>query len=108
MEVMIVTLVLAPVVLIGLMRFGEGETQKWLAEESEGHRRWLAAWQDGGYPGDASGQRIAAGRANPREAALMRDYCILKTELVLTAEEELLDRDRKLKRARRSGFAPLS
>src|SRR6185369_11648977 len=97
-EVMIVTLVVAPVVLIGLMRFGEGETQQWLAEESDGHRRWLEGWQNGGFPADASGQQIAAlvARSKPAEGALIRDYCVLKTELVLNAEEELLDRDRKL------------
>jgi protease PrsW len=98
MEVMLVTLVLAPITLIGLMQFGERETHKWLLEDRESHRRWLDQWQSGGFPGDASGQRIAAlaGRAKPHEAALMRDYCLLKTELVLTAEEELLDGDRKL------------
>jgi RsiW-degrading membrane proteinase PrsW (M82 family) len=98
MEVMIVTLVLAPIVLLGLMRFGEGETHRWLIEESEGHRQWLAQWRDGGFPSDASGQRIAAlaARSSPSEAALIRDYCMLKAELVVTAEEELLDRDRKI------------
>jgi RsiW-degrading membrane proteinase PrsW (M82 family) len=114
MEVMIVTLVLAPVALIGLMRFGEGETQQWLAEESEGHRRWLEEWRAGGFPADASGQRIAAlaARAKPGEAALIRDYCMLKTELVVTAEEELLDRDRKLEEGEeerlRAAFAKLA
>lgn len=98
MEVMIVTLVVAPIVLIGIMRFGESETHQWLVEESEGHRRWLEEWRTGGFPADASGQRIAAlaARAKPAEAELIRDYCMLKTELVLTAEEELLDRDRHL------------
>jgi len=98
MEVMVLTLTLAPIVMIGLMRFGAHETHKWLIEDREGHRRWLAEWQAGGFPSDASGQRIAAlaGRAKPHEAALIRDYCLLKTELVLAAEEELLDGDRKL------------
>lgn len=98
MEVMLATLVLAPVALIGLMRFGERETHKWLTEDRDGHRRWLEEWQSGGFPSDVAGQRIAAlaGRAKPQEAALIRDYCLLKTELVLTAEEELLDGDRKL------------
>lgn len=97
-EVMIVTLVIAPMVLIGLMRFGEGETHKWLVEESESHRQWLEEWRTGGFPADASGQRIAAlvARSSPAEAALIREYCMLKTELVVTAEVELLDRDRKL------------
>jgi protease PrsW len=101
MEVMIVTLVVAPIVLIGLMRLGEGETHRWLMEESEGHRQWLAGWSGGGFPADASGRRIAAlaARSSPAEATLIRDYCILKAELVVAAEEELLDRDRKLDEA---------
>jgi RsiW-degrading membrane proteinase PrsW (M82 family) len=113
-EVMIVTLVVAPLVLIGLMRFGEGETQKWLAEESESHRRWLEEWRAGGFPRDASGQRIAAlaARSNPAEAALIRDYCMLKTELVLMAEEELMDGDRDLDAGQaerlRAGFGRLN
>ncbi len=111
--VMAVTLVVAPVVLIGVMRFGEGETHRWLAEESEGHRRWLEEWRSGGFPADASGQRIAAlaARARPAEAELIRDYCMIKTELVLTAEEELLDRDRQLEEGEaeqvRAAFARL-
>jgi RsiW-degrading membrane proteinase PrsW (M82 family) len=98
MEVMIITFIVAPVALIGLMRIGEGETHRWLAEESESHRAWLNEWRAGGFPADASGQRIAAlaARSNPGEAELIRNYCMLKTELVLAAEEELLDRDRRL------------
>ena len=98
MEVMIVTLILAPVILIGLMRLGEGETHKWLVEESESHRQWLQEWRAGGFPKDVSGQRLAAlaARSTPAEAELIRAYCTLKTELVLAAEEELLDRDRQL------------
>lgn len=100
MEVMIVTFIVAPIVLIGLMRIGEGETHRWLVEESESHRAWLAEWKAGGFPTDASGQRIAAlaARSSSGEAALIREYCTLKTELVLTAEEELLDRDRRLEK----------
>ena len=113
MEVMIVTFILAPIALIGLMRFGEGETHKWLTEESEGHRRWLEEWRSGAFPADASGQKIAAlaARSSAAEAALIREYCTLKTELVLTAEEELLDRDRALEEGEadrlRQGFARL-
>ena len=98
MEVMIVTMIVAPIVLIGVMRMGEGETHKWLTEDSEGHRRWLEEWRAGGFPADDSGQRIAAlaARLKPEQAALVRDYCIVKAELVLAAEEELLDGDREL------------
>ncbi|HKN41522.1 MAG TPA: PrsW family glutamic-type intramembrane protease, partial [Sphingomicrobium sp.] len=113
MEVMIVTMVLAPILLIGIMRFGEGETQQWLLEESEAHRRWLEEWKSGGFPADASGQRIAAlaAKLKPEQAALVRDYCIVKAELVLAAEEELLDRDRRLEEGQsdrlRADFARL-
>ena len=98
MEVMMATLVAAPIILIGLLRFGEGEAHRWLVDDSEGHRQWLAGWQDGGFPGDASGKRIAAlvARSSPTEGKLIREYCLLKGGLVLTAEEELLDRDRRL------------
>ena len=75
MEVMIVTLVLAPMALIGAMRFGEGETQQWLLEDSEAHRRWLEEWKSGSFPSDASGQRIAAlaAQLKPEQAELVRD-----------------------------------
>lgn len=101
--VMLSTLVAAPVVLIGLLRFGESETQQWLAEESESHRRWLEEWRAGGFPADESGRRIAAlaGRTSKAEADRIREYCMLKTELVLTAEMELMDRDRKLEEGER-------
>jgi hypothetical protein len=111
--VMVVTLAVAPLLLMILFRFGESDTQQWLIEDSEGHRRWLEQWRAGGFPADASGQRIAAlaARAKPAEAALIRDYCMLKTELVLTAEEELLDRDRQLEEGEadqvRTAFAKL-
>ena len=98
MEDMIVTLVVAPIVLIGVMRFGEAETKKWLLDESEAHRRWLEEWKSGGYPSDESGQRIKALATSlkPEQAALLRDYCIVKAELVLAAEVELMDGDRDL------------
>ena len=96
--VMLVTLVAAPVVLLALLRFGQGEAQTWLAEERAAHREELGAWEAGGYPPGPCGDRIAAlvVRALPREGAIIRDYCTLKTRLVLAAESELLDRDRKI------------
>lgn len=96
--VMLATLVAAPIVLIGLLRFGESETHQWLVEESESHRRWLEEWRGGGFPADPSGQRIAelVARIGGAEADHIREYCMLKTELVLAAEVELMDRDRRL------------
>lgn len=99
--VMLVTFVLAPIVLLALLRFGQGEAQTWLAEERAAHRDELGAWEAGGYPPGPAGDRIAAlvTRAIPREGAIIRDYCALKTMLVLAAETELLDRDREIEPA---------
>ncbi len=96
MLVMIVTAVVAPIVLLGLLRFGEGEAQGWLAEETAAHEAALAAWRSGGFPNDESGKRIEAlaKRVGGAEAERIHAYCALKTELVLAAERELQDQDR--------------
>lgn len=96
MLVMVVTLVVAPLALLALLRFGEGEARGWLAQESAAHEAALAEWRSGGFPKDASGQRIAAlaRRAGGAEAERIHAYCMLKTELVLAAERELQDQDR--------------
>jgi protease PrsW len=98
MLVMVVTLVAAPLVLLGLLRFGEGEAHGWLAEESAAHEAALAEWRSGGFPKDASGQRIEAlaRRSAGTQAERIHAYCTLKTELVLAAERELQDRDREV------------
>ena len=96
MLVMIVTAVVAPLVLLGLLRFGESEAQGWLAEETTAHEAALAEWRAGGFPQDESGKRIEAlaKRAGGAEAERIHAYCMLKTELVLAAERELQDQDR--------------
>ena len=96
MLVMIVTMVVAPMLLLGLLRFGEGEAHGWLAQESAAHEAALAEWRGGGFPKDASGQRIEAlaKRSAGTQAERIHAYCTLKTELVLAAERELQDKDR--------------
>ncbi len=96
MLVMIVTVAVAPFVLLMVLRFGESEAHDWLAEESTAHEAALAGWRAGGFPDDSSGQRIAAlaRRTGGDEAERIRRYCALKSELVLAAERELQDRDR--------------
>ena len=98
MLVMIVTMVVAPLVLLGLLRFGEGEAKGWLAEESAAHEAALAEWRAGGFPKDVSGQRIEAlaKRTTGTQAERIHAYCMLKTELVLAAERELQDQDREV------------
>jgi RsiW-degrading membrane proteinase PrsW (M82 family) len=111
MLVMIATIVAAPMILLGLLRFGEGEAQRWLAEESAEHEAALAEWRSGRFPADSAGQRIAALAQRTGDGDRIRAFCTLKTELVLAAERELQDRDRDIpadERARlRSRFAEL-
>lgn len=106
MLVMMVTLVAAPLFLLGLLRLGEGEAQCWLTEECAIHDAMLAAWRSGGFPDDASGRRIKAmvRRVSGEEAERIRDYCALKTELVLAAERELQDSDRHIAPEQRQRF----
>lgn len=106
MLVMMVTLVLAPLCLLALLRFGESEAQGWLAEECAIHETMLAAWRTGGFPEDASGRRIEAmsRRVSGQEAERIRAYCMLKTELVLAAERELQDSDRHIALEERQRF----
>jgi RsiW-degrading membrane proteinase PrsW (M82 family) len=94
--VMIATLVAAPIILIALFHLGEGEARRWLAQECAEHEAALTQWRSGGFPKDASGQRIEAlvRRAGGAEAERIRRYCLIKAELVLAAERELQDEDR--------------
>ena len=96
MVVMFVTLVVAPLVLLGLLRFGEGEAKGWLAEESAAHEAALAEWRSGGFPKDASGQRIEAlaKRSAGTQAERFHAYCIAQ------------DRTGARRRARASGPGP--
>lgn len=106
MMVMTVTLLLAPLTLLALLRFGQGETQRWLAEECAIHEAMVIAWRSGGFPNDASGRRIEAmvRRVSDEEGRRIRAYCTLKTELVLAAERELQDGDRQISLEQRRLF----
>ena len=96
MPVMFVTLVTAPLVLLGVLRFGEGEAKGWLAQESAAHEAALAEWRGGGFPKDASGQRIEAlaKRSTGALAERIHADCTLKTVRGLAAVRELQEKDR--------------
>ena len=86
------TLLFAPLTLMAIFKFGAGEAQEWLAVERETHRLQLETLRAGTFPDDASGQRLAAlaSRCGPVTAEHIREYCAALTELVLTAEDTLL------------------
>jgi RsiW-degrading membrane proteinase PrsW (M82 family) len=89
---MLGSLLLVPLVLLLVFRFGEGEARAWLEEELVSHREALADLKSGSFPDTASGQLVARlarrieGRAAPE---LIRRYLELHTELALRAEEML-------------------
>jgi RsiW-degrading membrane proteinase PrsW (M82 family) len=88
---MLVTLVIAPFLIMGLFKIGAHEAQQWLAQESAIHRVALAAWRSGNYPDDTSGKKIAAlvARSSTETGANIRQYCETLTALVLAAEMAL-------------------
>jgi RsiW-degrading membrane proteinase PrsW (M82 family) len=98
MLVMLVTLALAPFALLMLLKFGEGEAHEWLTEESAAHELALQRWRKGEFPDDPGGRQVAAlvERAGPDAVDAIYRYCALKTELVLTAERELLEPNRAI------------
>ena len=65
---MLGTLVLAPLALMAIFRFGAGEARQWLAVEREAHRALLDTLSAGRFPDDPDGRRIAALRRPLRRA----------------------------------------
>jgi RsiW-degrading membrane proteinase PrsW (M82 family) len=88
---MIITVSIAPFLVMAIFKFGAIEAQQWLAQEREAHRLALQHWQAGGYPEDESGRKIAAlaARSSPETASKIRGYCETMTALALAAETAL-------------------
>lgn len=91
MAAMLGTLVIAPLLLMAILRFGAAEAQQWLAVERDVHRQQLRTLQSGGFPDDESGRRVAAlaRRSGPDTGRLILDYCAVLTGLVVMAEDVL-------------------
>lgn len=91
MLAMLGTLLLAPITMMAIFRFGSVEAQKWLDIERETHRTHLAALKGGKFPDDDAGRRIAslAERLGGTTAEQIREYCEVLTSLILAAEDAL-------------------
>jgi RsiW-degrading membrane proteinase PrsW (M82 family) len=92
MLAMLGTLIVAPLALMAIFRFGAGEARQWLAVERETHRAMLDTLSAGRFPDDPGGRRIAAlaAREGARGGEQIREYWEVLTRLVLTSEETLL------------------
>ncbi|HEU4809199.1 MAG TPA: PrsW family glutamic-type intramembrane protease [Sphingomicrobium sp.] len=89
---MIGVLVAAPLMLMAIFRYGEAESEKWLARERDEHREALATLESGGFPDDESGRKTAAlaARCDSTTADRIHEYVRLLTWLLVSAEEVLL------------------
>jgi RsiW-degrading membrane proteinase PrsW (M82 family) len=90
---MVGTLVLAPIALLSILRFGQGEARDWLVSDRDSHRTMLEAFSEGRFPDDPANRRIAqlAARSDRQTGERIREYCELLTRLVATAEDILLE-----------------
>jgi RsiW-degrading membrane proteinase PrsW (M82 family) len=87
------TVVVAPVLLIGILSFGTTEAQRWLVAEKAEHLAQLEALRAGRWPDSVAGMKVAAlaGRLDPEAAKRVRRYWELMAWLVAEAEETMLE-----------------
>ncbi|MEO7366059.1 MAG: PrsW family glutamic-type intramembrane protease [Sphingomicrobium sp.] len=92
MLAMLGTVILAPLALMVIFRFGASEAQEWLRAERNGHRAMLDTLAAGQFPDTPPGRRIAAlaARSGAATSEQIREYWEVLARLVLTAEETLL------------------
>jgi RsiW-degrading membrane proteinase PrsW (M82 family) len=90
---MVGTLVLAPISLFVIFRFGTSEAEKFLAAERTEHRALVDTLHAGQFPDEPGWRRIGqlAERSGPATQPLVREYVTVLTELILEEEEALLD-----------------
>ena len=90
---MIGTLVLAPISLFAIFRFGTQEAEQFLIAEEQEHRVLVDTLHAGRFPPGPGWRRIAelADRSGPEAKAAIRDYVTVLTELILIEEESLIE-----------------
>ena len=93
MLAMLGMLVVSPLALMAIFRFGAGEAQQWLTVERDAHRVMLETLNVRRFPDDPSGRRIAAlaARSGAQTGEQIREYWGLLTRLVVASEDTLLE-----------------
>ena len=89
---MLGTVILAPLSLLAIFRFGTREAEQWLNEEERAHETLVGTLHAGKFPDDPGWRRVAAlaERSAPQTQAMIREYVTILSELVLTEELALL------------------
>ena len=90
---MLGSVVIAPLVLIGILNFGTAEAQSWPKAECDEHRRQVEILRSGAWPEGPAGQRIAAlaGRLDEETVKRIRRYWEVQAWLVEQAEEVMME-----------------
>ena len=104
---MLVTTLVAPFALMAILRFGTTKARQWLAAEGEAHRALLEKLKAGAFPDRPGWRRIEklVERAGPQTGALIREYVIVLTGLILAEEEVLLQQSEDTHRVETDGRA---
>ncbi len=104
---MLVTTLVAPFALMAILRFGTTKARQWLAAEEEAHRTLLEKLKAGAFPDRPGWRRIEklVERAGPQTGALIREYVIVLTGLILAEEEVLLQQSEDTHRVETDGRA---
>ena len=104
---MLVTTLVAPFALMAILRFGTTKARQWLAAEEEAHRALLEKLKAGAFPDRPGWRRIEelVERAGPQTGALIREYVIVLTRLILAEEEVLLQQSEDTHRVETDGRA---
>jgi RsiW-degrading membrane proteinase PrsW (M82 family) len=104
---MLVTTLVAPLALMAILRFGTTKARQWLAAEEEAHRALLEKLKAGAFPDRPGWRRIEklVERAGPQTGALIREYVIVLTRLILAEEEVLLQQSEDTHRVETDGRA---
>ena len=92
MTAMLGTMILAPISLFLIFRFGTREAEQWLEAEEASHKTLVDTLHSGSFPDDPGWRRVAALAERPGSQAMatIRDYVTTLTELVPAEESALL------------------
>ena len=90
---MIGAAIVAPILLIAIFHFGQGEAERFLTAERAEHRAQVDALRSGRWPEGPAGRKIAAlaERLGPDAATRIRRYWELQAWLVAEAEETMIE-----------------
>jgi len=90
---MIAAILVAPLAILAIFRFGTKEAEQWLVAERASHEAQYEALRAGSWPEGPSGKRVAAlaERLDPEAVKRVRRYWELLAWLVAEAEETLIE-----------------